>query len=202
MEYKYKTKNGTVVRVFYNKFVPVDENHFGTMSWHQKVEHWNAEKHSTVLKDDSGKMYFMYNDEKIFVCDFLAYEPAELIKLMQDKSTNIFHEELLYTLMKYGINSIHVMQKKKPMTGFVVGGAFFGFEDIGIGEDKSNWDDVEYKFAETDMFKLSDNYKIKLTPADENNLDVYASRDYYVRDLFSLLTSGTNEFTAFENKVA
>lgn len=32
MEYKYKTKNGTVVRVFYNKFVPVDENHFGTMS--------------------------------------------------------------------------------------------------------------------------------------------------------------------------
>ena len=28
MEYKYKTKNGTVVRVFYNKFVPVDENHF------------------------------------------------------------------------------------------------------------------------------------------------------------------------------
>lgn len=52
------------------------------------------------------------------------------------------------------------------------------------------------------MFKLSDNYKIKLTPADENNLDVYASRDYYVRDLFSLLTSDTNEFTAFENKVA
>lgn len=202
MEYKYKTKNGTVVRAFYNKFVPVDENHFGTMSWCQKGEHGDTEKHSTVLKDDSGKMYFMYNDDKIFVDDFLAYEPAELIKLMQDKSTNIFHEELLYTLMKYGINSIHVMQKKKPMTGFVVGGAFFGFEDMGIGEDKSNWDDVEYKFAETDMFKLSDNYKIKLTPADENNLGVYASRDYYVRDLFSLLTSDTNEFTAFENKAA
>lgn len=88
------------------------------------------------------------------------------------------------------------------MTGFRVGGAFFGFEDMGIGEDKSNWDDVEYKFAETDMFKLSDNYKIKLTPADENNIGVYASRDYYIRDLFSLLTSGTNEFTVFENKAA
>lgn len=204
MNYNYRVSDNKVIRAFYNNLVPVDANHFGIMSWYEKSEDGGRDKevNSVVLKDSDDKMYFIYHDKKIFVDDFLAYEPAELIKLMYDKSVNIYHEELLYTLMKYGINSIHVMQKKKPMTGFSVGGTFFGFEDMHIGEDKSNWDDVEYKFAETDMFKLSDNYKIKLTPADDNNIGVYASRDYYVSDLFSLMLSKDTEFRVFENNAA
>lgn len=204
MNYNYRVSDNKVIRAFYKNLVPVDANHFGMMSWYEKSEDDGRDKevNSVVLKDSDDKLYFIYHDKKIFVDDFLAYEPAELIKLMQNKSVNIYHEELLYTLMKYGIDSIHVMQKKKSMTGFCVGGTFYGFEVEHIGEDRSDWDDVEYKFAETDMFKLSDNYKIKLTPADDKNIGVYASRDYYVSDLFSLMRLKDTEFRLFENKAA
>lgn len=199
MNYKFKTKNGEVIRVFHNHFVPVDESHFGTMSWDSNDE--NDHGYCEVLKDESGKKYFTYNNERVYMDDFLAYTPAELIKLMEGEEY-ISSDEMIYTLMKYGINSLHVMQRKKPMTGFRVGGAFFGFESEQLGEDKSTWDSVEYKFSETDMFKLSDNYKIKLTPADESNLGVYASRDYYVHDIFELLKHNTEDYTLFENKAA
>lgn len=199
MNYKFKTKNGEVIRVFHNHFVPVDESHFGSMSWNSANE--NDTGYSEVLKDASGKKYFTYNNERIYMNDFMAHTPEELLELMNGEEY-ISSDELIYTLMKYGINCLHVMQRKKPMGGFVVGGVIFGFESEQLGEDRSKWDNVEYKFIETDMFKLSDNYKIKLTPADESNIGVYASREYYVHDIFELLKHNTDEYVIFENKAA
>ena len=124
---------------------------------------------------------------------FLALTPEQYIeKVYSDEwlSSN----ELTWTLLKYGLDCIRVIQPKEKMTGFSVGGMFFGFESHKLGEDKSKWDKVEYKFVECDLHKLSNNYKVKLVPLNDEHRGVYASRDYYISDLSSLFRSCREDF--------
>ena len=53
---------------------------------------------------------------------------------------------------------------------------------------------VLYKFKEYDNFKLKDNYKISLVPEKDEHIGVYASDNYYISDLFSLMKSNKDEY--------
>lgn len=169
---------------------------------------WNASKKSGeykdaythVHKDNTGREYFNYNGEKIYMDSFEALNPEELIaKIYSDEWLN--SENLTWTLMKFGLSSIRVIQPKQPMTGFNVGGAFFAFEAHRHGEDKSTWDKVEYKFEELPIHSLRNNYKIKLTPVKEEHIGVYASRDFYINDLISLFRGCRDDYQLKINKV-
>lgn len=202
MYFKYNVK-GKEVDFFYNKLTPFDADYVGTMSWNASREsNQYKEKITKIYKDEDNKMYFMYEGTKVMFDDYIAYTPAELLIKMQDKEDCVNSDRFVHTLLKHGIDSIHVMVRKKPMTSFSFGGISIGFDSYSFNEDKSTWDEIEYKITETEIHKLSDNYKVRLVPAHPEHVGVYSSEDYYIYDLFSLLCAENLGFKAVENKAA
>lgn len=196
MNYNFKLKSGKIIRVFHNNFfIDEQDNEYGVVSWNNaegsgKYEEVGERAH----KDETGRIYFMYNKEKIYMDTFLALTPQEYLdKVNSDEWMS--SDELTWTLMKYGLDCIRVIQPKEKMTGINIGGLFLGFESHRVGEDKSNWDRVEYKFVECDLHKLENNYKIKLVPLKDEHRGVYASRDFYISDLTDLFRKCKNDFT-------
>lgn len=203
MNFNFKLKNGEIIRVFLNNFIKEEnKGRYGVVSWNSSKEpNKYKEAYSHVYKDDHDKLYFNYNGEKVYMSEFEALTPEKLIEKIYSEEW-LSSDNLAWTLMKYGIDCIRVIQPKKPMTGFNIGGAFFGFESECLGEDKSNWDRIEYKFEETDMFKLENNYKIKITPVKDEHRGIYASRDFYMSDLTSLFRSCREEYKLKINNAA
>lgn len=203
MNFKFKLKDGSNINVFLNTFIKDEsKNQFGVVSWNGSKKNGEyKEHHSHLQKDESGRAFFKYYKNVVYMDEFLAKTPEEYINAVNSEKW-LSSDELTWTLMKYGIDSIRVVQPKKPMTGFVVGGAFFGFESHSNIDDKSKWDKVEYKFEELDMFKLVDNYKIKLRPVSDEHIGVYASRDYYISDLTSLFRGCKEDYELILGKVA
>lgn len=203
MNFNFKLKNGEIINVFLNDFIKDEKKgEYGVVSWNaSKKSNEYKEAYTYVHKDSEGREFFNYKGEKVYMDEFEALTPEELInKIYSEEWLNT--DNLTWTLMKYGIDSIRVIQPKKPMTGFIVGDAFFGFETSRYGEDKSNWEKIEYKFEETSIHKLKSNYKIKLTPANKEHIGVYASRDYYISDLLGLFRKCTDDYQLKLNKVA
>lgn len=195
MTLKFELKSGEKLSVFFNDFIKDEsKNQYGVVSWNKsKDKKHYKEAYAYVNKDDSGRMYFKYNDEIVYIDDFLAMTPDELLQEMR-KNKNLRAEELVYTLMKHGIDSLIVKRPKKPMTGFNIGGMFYGFESSSNDDDKSKWNRVDYKFQEIDGFPLHRNYKIRLVPLKDEHIGVYASDTYYISDLIHLLIGCTDDY--------
>lgn len=190
MYYRFKLKSGEYIKVFVNDFVKEEKkNIYGVVSWNDSENTSEYEEVGTYLiKGDDNKLYFDYNGEIVFMQDFIASTPEELVSKIKS-SDWVNSNELTWTLMKYGINSLKVDILKKTASGVKTnkyGSRLKAFRSPK--EDKSGWDRVEYKFEETSLFKLENNFKIRLTPANKNDADVYASSTYYIRDLVELLT--------------
>lgn len=203
MNFNFKLRSGGNLRVHLNTFVKdVNKGHYGVVTWNcSKKSNEYKEAYAYLKKDDLDRYYFNYNGEAVYMDTFIALTPEQFVeKIYSDEYFS--PDELTWTLMKYGIDSIRVIQPKKPMSGFNVGGAFFGFESYRKGEDKSQWDKVEYKLEETDIHKLVDNYKIRLRPVLDEHIGVYASRDYYISDLVSLLAKCKDDYQIKLNNVA
>lgn len=205
MNYKFKLKSGNIIRVFYNDLLKDEENNkFGIVSWgfiDKKTDRYH-EINKKVHKDANGDLFFMYRKEKVLFKDFLAYTPEELVKRIKLGDKTVSSEELCCTLMRYGIDSIRVLQRKKPMDVFNIGGVRVSLDVTSNLDDKSTWNMIEYKFSEYDIFKLSDNYKIGLVPASEKDKEIYSSRDYYISDLIGLLCNRKDDYEVKVNKVA
>lgn len=190
MYYRFKLKSGEYIKVFVNDFVKEEKkNIYGVVSWNGSENTSEYEEVGTYLiKGDDNKLYFDYNGEIVFMQDFIASTPEELVSKIKS-SDWVNYNELTWTLMKYGINSLKVDILKKTASGVKTNKNDLRFKAFrSTKEDKSGWDRVEYKFEETSLFKLENNFKIRLTPANKNDADVYASSTYYIRDLVELLT--------------
>ena len=186
MNFNFKLSSGKTVRVFFNKLT-------NNVSWNCS-DNWKEYKEASaeVETDKAGKKFFRTPTETIYMDDFIAYTPEELVDII-NKSTRenckLFGDDLVHTLLKYGIDSIHVIRAKKPLNGITLGGIRIGFDDNSFVTNRAEWDSVEYKFEEHDMFDLVDNYKIKLVPASEADRDKYAYETMYISDLFDLMVA-------------
>lgn len=200
MYFKFKTKDNKEIKVFHNGFLADTRNNiYGTMSWDKLHNGSTHEIIENIHKDAKGRKYFNFEGEVIYTDEFIAYTPEQLVdKIKNSELRN--SDELVYTLMRYGLDCVRVILLKKPMNGISLGDTFIGFESYVVGEDKSTWDKVEYKFNETELFKLHDNYKVRLTPANEEHRGVYASSDYYISDLVSLFMKCTDDYKLELNK--
>lgn len=188
MTYKFKLKSGDVVRLFHNKlWTDPSKNYYGTMAWKDSTNSdVYKELKADVHMDAEYRLFFIYNDEKIYTSDFLALTPEELVGKVNNHE-DVGSEELVYTLIKYGIDSLLVEQPKEPMDGVRVGNVIFGLASHSFDKDTAGWDIVDFRFEETDMFKLNDNYKVMLVPNSDEHRELYGSDFMYISDLVSLM---------------
>lgn len=205
MRYKFRTSKGDIIRPFFNDLVTLEDEQagmLGVMSWGCCDKHGYSTKYSNVVTDENGDAYFIFDKEKIFMKDYLALEPAKLVELLSDRNNELASEELIYTLMRYGIDSLHIMIRKEPSIVFEIGNQAIMVSAETPFTNKNSIDFVEYKFEEAGVFKLQNNYKIRVVPANADNVGTYAPENLYVKDLFQLISCDMDDYILKENKVA
>lgn len=203
MNFNFKMKDGRVLRVFWNDLFYDEVKHtHGTVSWFDKFDDGTyKERVRTVRVDDSGREFFTWDKEKIYMDSFLACTPEELVKLYEtENDMNIISDDLTATLIKYGVDSLRLMINVVPLTRVDFGGASIAFE-CRSSLDKDREIPVEYKFIEKD-YKLRDNYKYMLVPANDDEYDLYPKKRYYTSDLLGLLSGCRDTHKLKVGKVA
>ena len=166
---------GKKTQCFYNDLeFPVDGKLVcGTMTTYDK----NGESGNYyVVKDDEGRKHFVVNGEKIMFDDHICYTPAELVANLE----TIRDYNLCQTLMKYGMDSIRVMRN---VLDFDHRAAMVRHD---AEEQRKNGKWIEYKFVGEYLCEPKDNYKLKLTPVNEDDREMHSDWRTYVRDMVSL----------------
>jgi hypothetical protein len=159
----------------------------------------NKEYARTVRLDNTGRPFFTWNGDKIFMDQFVAYTPEEIVAKINSKDEHVFSDDLCRTLMKYGMDSLLVTCSVKKLDQFEIGGMLLSFETYSNIEDKSEYKDVVYKFVPEYLHAPSDGYKLKIVPANVEEYSRYPKRSYYVGDLVSLLSSDNTDMSLAVN---
>ena len=187
MNYSFKTE-GTTINAWISDMVPVEKKEAGIVAIatvYGKKNGKHKEFHRSVRMDENGKAFFTWNRKKIYTDDFLAFSPEELVKKIDEKDNRVFDDTLCHTLLKYGIDSLHVIINTSPLMRINFGGISVGFECSSNNDEDTI--PVEYKFQEEYLRSPKDCYKLKLIPANDDEYDIYPKKDYYVHDLIGLL---------------
>lgn len=195
MDYKFKTNNGEYLRIFYNDLF-VNEDNYGTVVFFKTTRHGCREIKKNVKKDESGRLYFFYNREKLFMDEFKAYTPEELIDL-----PNMRPNDLCHTLIKYGIDSLHVLMRVKKLD--IIDMGEFGriaFETMSPFDKDEDYVWIEYEFIDEYLRNPKNGYKLKLKPFKMEDRELYPTKDYYVSDFASLLRERKDKFKLVVNK--
>lgn len=194
MNYTFKMKDNSTLRVFWNNLFEdkVNKTH-GVVSWCENTENGgHKEIKRTVRIDDNGRKFFTWNREKIYMDEFLAYTPCQLVENF--KKSRVLPEDLCHTLLRYGMDSVRVRERVKPLERVNFGGVSIGFEVSSPMDKLEDKDWVDYTFVEEYLHTPDSCYKLKVTPLKEEYRGVYPSRSYYVGDLIGLITECTDEF--------
>ena len=178
--------SGKELHVFYND-MPVDMagKTAGTVSFWFHGNGKTKEYVRTVHKDAEGNAFFTWDKKKIYMHDFKAYSPSELVKKSQEDK--IKGEDICHTLMKYGMDSLILKLRTKKLERVNFGGFSLGFITRGSCDKPEDFDWVKYSFVEDYLHMPKDCYKFKLVPATEEDKEIYGVERYYVDDLASLI---------------
>ena len=194
MNYTFKTKEGNDLKIFYNDLF-VDKDNYGIVTFFKTTGNKYKEIKKNVQKDKSGRLYFFYNREKFFMDEVKACSPEELIDL-----PNMGPDDLCHTLIKYGLDSLHVLMKVKKLDIIDMGKlgriAFETSSPFDKEEDRV-W--IEYEFIDEYLRNPKDGYKLKLKPGKMEDRELYSTKDYYVEDLVSLLRECKDKFKLVAN---
>ena len=172
--YYHYTIGGKHTQCFFNDYVAGDMTVFGTMITYDDNGESGEYK---VLKDNNGNRYFVVDGEQIMFDDYHCYTPSELIANIK----NIRDYNLCQTLMKYGIDSVRLMRNVLDFDHR----ASMKKHDAKYQLENGQW--IEYKFVEGEyLSEPKDNYKLKLTPANEVDREDYPDWRTYVCDMVSL----------------
>lgn len=195
MYYTFKLRNGEKLKVFHQDILghPIGNTH-GCISFWKGSGKKHKEYVRTVRIDEDGREFFTWNKEKIFMDEFFALTPEELIKKYQDNDRYIYGDDLCNTLEKYGIGSLLLRIKEKLLTPFRFGNYVIGIEVHSSLDSEDDFDWVTYKFIEEYNRMPKDGYRLKLVPANEEEYETYPKEDYYVDDLSSLIRSRKDLF--------
>lgn len=203
MDYSYKMKNGEILKVFFNNLVSdMDTKNgiYGTISFWKNNNKKYKEYIRSVRKDENGKRFFTWDKEKIYLDDFIAYSPKELVKRFYDKDNTLYGGDICRTLQKYGMDSLRLYINVKPLEIIDFPGiGRFTFEVTSSFENKDKYVWIEYRFFPEYLRMPEDNYMLKLIPAKDKDLSIYPKKDYYVDDLAGLIFSCTDTFKLVEN---
>lgn len=188
MYYTFKLKNGERLKVFHQDILghPIDKTH-GCISFWKGSGKNHKEYVRTVRLDEDGREFFTWNKEKVFMDEFYALTPEELIKKYQNNDPYLCGDDLCNTLEKYGIECLLLRIKVKPLTTFRFGDYVIGIETYSNLDSEDDYDWVTYKFIEEYNRMPKTGYKLKLVPANEELYDAYPKQDYYIDDLNSSL---------------
>lgn len=185
MIFDFNTKNSGVVHGFFNDITRDEKlGVAGTFSIHINDNGKFKEYNRTVRIDADGNKFFTWNREKIMFDDFLCDSPEVFIKKVEDNNDRLYGDSLCRTLLKYGMDSLHVMIRKNPMDLYKVGDVVIGFDRELKSADDGSW--VEYRFVPEYLHRPENNYKLQLIPADESVAMIYSRWDTYVDDMVSL----------------
>lgn len=146
-----------------------------------------------VLKDESGKKFFIYNGEKIYVDD---YEYHHISILVDEIKYGIDHNDRWFVDNNIILTSL---MKQPDKFGFYIKARTYStvIPMMGIAlinNDKRTDEPILYipKITEMD-YPGSWHYKISLHTKDEKLRRFCASERYYFSDLCSLLKAGIIE---------
>jgi hypothetical protein len=148
-----------------------------------------------LLIDANGNEYFEVDGNKIMFMDFICPTP----KMFVDNIEKYRDRDLCQILMKYGMDSIRVMLRKKKLDLVNFGGTIFGFDTSSHRDKVEDLDWVEYKFVNEDFSDPRDNYKLKLVPVDDKMRMFYGSERTYSCDLISLMQRRTDLYQVKAN---
>ncbi|WP_097005279.1 hypothetical protein [Lacrimispora amygdalina] len=186
MNYEFKLSNGEILRVFYNDlFKDEIKKTNGLVSFWLNNNNKNKEYLRTVRYEDDNKKFFTWNREKIFMDDFLAFTPQELVEKFKNKDEHINSEDLCHTLEKYGIDSLRMLIKVERNS---FGSFSLRFKTTSNMETDEDYTWVEYKFVEDYLRMPQDGYKLKLIPSKDKEYELYSNEDFYVGDLCRLIS--------------
>ena len=199
MNYTFRLKDNSTLRVFYNDlFKDVENKTHGTVSW---FEHFENGEHREIVRTvrigEDERRFFTWNKEKIYLDEFLAYTPDKLVERLHDVKARVIDEDLCHTLLRYGMDSVRVKRRVKPLEGFDFGGLRLTFEVMSSLDKPEDKDWVNYRFVEEYLHTPDSCYKLKLAPLEAEHVGVYPSRDYYVSDLVSLIGKCKDEFDVY-----
>lgn len=199
MNLRYRVKDGTIIRVFHSNIGYDEEAGFyGAVSIDKNIN-GNYRKAKRIVKDDEGNLYFNYENQKILFNDFICYTPEEFVEEINKSKSNICDDDLCATLLKYGIDSLHLILRQKPLDFIYLGDIKVGFKVSSSLDKKEEYPLVEYKFVPEYLRMPIDNYKLKCEAADGKLKDIFPKEDYYVCDLVSLLTRCKDDFKIIVN---
>lgn len=178
------------VRGYYNSLSIDPENKTaGTFSICISSVDQYREAVRTVRYDEDGKKFFTWNKKRIYIDDFLAYSPEELVeKITKDKKSALFGDSICKTLLKYGMDSLSMEIKQNPLDYFDFGGVKIGFRSSRVDEKSLVW--VPYHFVKEFNRNPEDCYKLRLDP----DVEGYPQEDYYIEDLISMLKCCPDKF--------
>lgn len=189
MNLKFRTNGGNVLKVFYNDlFLDKENKTHGTVHIGKSENGRYKGYVRTVQIAKNERRFFTWNKETFYMDDFLADTPDELVERIETENSNVTEADLCATLQKYGMNSLRLMIKTKPLNIVSLPfGGYMAFETYSNHEREEDYQWIEYKFNEDYLRMPSDCYKLKLVPADEKNFTIYPKEDFYVGDLVSLI---------------
>ena len=182
--------NGIKQQCFYNRYPKImtvyDRETYNRIGFYEDFD---------VVEDENGKRYFEVNGEKVMFNDYICYTPQELIANFK----NCRDYNLCQTLMKYGMDSIRVMIRKKELERIDFCGVVVSFEVSSPRDSIEDFDWVEYKFVNEDFSNPQDCYKLKMIPVDEKLREIYGAERTYVSDLVSLMQNCTELYQVKAN---
>lgn len=184
MRYKFRMENGKMLSAFYNDlFIDRSKNIYGHISFYEKDKEYTR----TVRKDPSGRHFFTWDKEKVYMDSFEAYSPEELAKAFSSGDEYVYGDDICLTLEKYGIDSLHLLIKTKKLDIISLGGFTIKMETSSSFDKEEDFDWIEYNFVEEYLRRPQDGYKLKVVPTNKEEKEIYPWEDFYVCDLAGLI---------------
>lgn len=138
----------------------------------------------------TGDQFFMIDEERILLKDMVCDTPEEFMANIAKRNEN----HLCNVLLKYGLDSLTVMRRVKPLKKVKVDGVSLAFNVTSKTDKPTDMGWIEYKFVDEYMFRPEHCYKVKIMPKGKKLKDMYPTEEYFVEDFIELLNEQSNLF--------
>lgn len=160
-------------------------------------EDYSEEKKKKTFVDDTGRIYFLWNKEKVYLDNYIALSVNELISNIKDPNESdgyVFDWTVTATFLKHW-DEIGVIIKMQPYDMVV--------PYLGIACKTSNTDYMNVLCVPfEDRYKKKDcNYKVSFKPYTEDYRKIFGTETFYMSDFTSLLKSGHCELVNLKEYV-
>lgn len=191
----YKLDNGKYVVIFNHDLLSADKRG----SYHRKTTegaivdeldmYGDDEFEIDILSDrDNGKLYFVIENQKIYVSDFECYSPEELINKLckeEEVSESLFMASLIKNADEYAF----IEQKPIPSSVDIIPG--FGIMVVAYSSNR-RYTHVICKLVENNYTKDVWHYKLETMPINIEEQAIFGVENHYLSSYFGSVLDGYN----------